>query len=269
LNGTDIPGATNQTFEATVSGNYTVRVENAGGCLGTSAPYTHIVQPCTPPVPTISVNGNTLTATAGFVSYHWALNGINIPGATNQTYETTQSGNYTVTVTDGNNCNGISGVYSHVFIPCPTIVPTISPNGNTLTATAGFVSYQWTLNGTDIPGATNQTYEATVSGNYTVTVTDGSACTGISAVFSHTYLGLEDIAAQSVKIYPNPTNGMVYITSDVSVNVTVIAMEGKIILLSNNAKTIDLSHVSAGVYMVKISDENGDFVKMERIVVEK
>lgn len=46
-------------------------------------------------VPTISQNGNVLTAGSSS-SYQWYLNGVLIPGATNQTYTATASGTYTV-----------------------------------------------------------------------------------------------------------------------------------------------------------------------------
>jgi SdrD B-like domain/Domain of unknown function DUF11 len=45
----------------------------------------------------------TLTAPSGFTSYQWCLNGVNIQGATQQTYEVAKAGEYTVKV-NGNNC---------------------------------------------------------------------------------------------------------------------------------------------------------------------
>ncbi|MBA2422605.1 MAG: T9SS type A sorting domain-containing protein, partial [Chitinophagales bacterium] len=57
----------------------------------------------TPPFPTISQNGNTLTASPAD-SYQWQLNSLDIPGATNQTYDVTQNGLHTVIITDSNGC---------------------------------------------------------------------------------------------------------------------------------------------------------------------
>ena len=62
----------------------------------------------TPPIPTITQVGYTLTSsTADF--YQWQYNSADIPGATDQSYTVTQSGLYTVVVSDLNGCqNSIS-----------------------------------------------------------------------------------------------------------------------------------------------------------------
>ena len=54
-------------------------------------------QPDRAPTPSITVSGNTLTATPVFTgSIQWFLNGAEIQNATNQTFTVTQTGNYTV-----------------------------------------------------------------------------------------------------------------------------------------------------------------------------
>lgn len=57
----------------------------------------------TPPIPTITQSGNTLTCSAAS-TYQWQLNSVDIPGATNQSYEVQQSGYYSVLITDQNSC---------------------------------------------------------------------------------------------------------------------------------------------------------------------
>lgn len=57
----------------------------------------------TPPFPTITQVGFTLTSSPAN-SYQWQLNAADIPGATNQAYTVTQSGLYTVIVSDSNGC---------------------------------------------------------------------------------------------------------------------------------------------------------------------
>jgi len=67
----------------------------------------------TPAIPTITQNGYTLTSSpADF--YQWQLNTVDIPGATNQSYTVTQTGFYTVVVSDSNGCNNSATQYVEI-----------------------------------------------------------------------------------------------------------------------------------------------------------
>jgi hypothetical protein len=67
----------------------------------------------TPPFPSITQNGYTLTSSGGD-SYQWQLNAIDIPGATNQSYEVLQTGFYTVVVSDSNGCANSTTLYVEI-----------------------------------------------------------------------------------------------------------------------------------------------------------
>jgi hypothetical protein len=188
LNGNPIGGATNQTFVATASGNYTVTV-TIGACSSTSAVTTVTVNP-TPPTPTITPGGPTTFCAGGSVTLtsssatgnQWYLNGNPIGGATNQTFNATASGSYTVVVTASGCSSAPSSATVVTVNPAPP-TPTITPGGPTTFCAGGSVTLtsssatgnQWYLNGNPIGGETNQTYVATASGNYTVVVT-ASGC---------------------------------------------------------------------------------------------
>ena len=90
---------------AKAAGNYYVTVTDNNGCTAESNHIAVTVHPA-PPV-SISVNGDTLSA-YGAVSYLWYFNGNQINNATDSTYIATQSGYYTVKVTDGNGCTALS-----------------------------------------------------------------------------------------------------------------------------------------------------------------
>jgi len=67
----------------------------------------------TPAIPTITQNGYTLTSSAAD-SYQWQLNTVDIPGATNQSYEVLQTGFYTVIVRDENECANSATIYIQI-----------------------------------------------------------------------------------------------------------------------------------------------------------
>jgi hypothetical protein len=61
----------------------------------------------------------------------------------------------------------------------------------------------------------------------------------------------------SIKIYPNPSNGIIYIQAPEKSSIEIIDLMGRIVYLGvmkSNIETIDLS-VMNGIFMVKINDE--------------
>jgi hypothetical protein len=100
--------------------------------------------------------------------------------------------------------------YSQIaFAQCTT--PTITASGQTTfcqggnvvlnSSTAAGWSYQWKLNGTNIPGATSPSYTANASGSYTVTISDLSlTCSATSNVTSVTVNSFPEISNKSTTI---------------------------------------------------------------------
>jgi hypothetical protein len=113
-------------------------------------------------------------------SYQWYKNGTIIAGALQASYKATQSGTYTCELHMGN-CVGNTTAQQVQVVPAP-IASITTPNttvicngqGALLQATTGTgYTYQWTMNGFDIAGATNPTYTATIGSYYTVKVSNG------------------------------------------------------------------------------------------------
>ena len=144
----------------------------------------------TPSGPTTFCQGNSvvLNANSGACSYQWYRFGTLLTGATNSNLTATQSGNYIVFET--NACGSASTLITVTVLPLPPA--TITPGGQLTFCQGGFVflqantgtglSYQWKLNGVDIPLATNSGYSATQQGNYTVVVTNSCGNTTSSPI---------------------------------------------------------------------------------------
>src|SRR5688572_24181287 len=86
-----------ETFS--VAGNYTVFITGSNGCDSILNLSLNVIQLDE----AITVSGPVLTANESFGSYQWfdCDSGENIAGATNQTFEVTQTGNYAVIITGG------------------------------------------------------------------------------------------------------------------------------------------------------------------------
>ncbi|PLX00651.1 MAG: hypothetical protein C0594_15455 [Marinilabiliales bacterium] len=145
-------------------------------------------------VPTITGDSETCTGSAllstqnTYITYQWYLDGNPISGANNATYTASASGTYTVETGDGT-CTGIS--VGHALIVHPITEPIISGDNeicssggsSNLNLNTTYNTYQWLLNGTNLSGETAASLIANQSGEYTVTVMDGT-CQLTSDIFT-------------------------------------------------------------------------------------
>ncbi len=82
-------------------------------------------------------------------------------------------------------------------------------------------------------------------------------------------VGIEDVALESLEIYPNPTTGVLNINSPEEIDqVQVLNLEGQIVRMENgNIRTLSLTDLSSGVYMLKVVAKSGAS-SMQKIVKE-
>lgn len=75
------------------------------------------------------------------------------------------------------------------------------------------------------------------------------------------------LASDSISVSPNPTNGVVNVSSTSEVQtITVFDTTGKQVLSASNTTTVNLSNQAKGVYLVQVQTENGSATK--KVVVE-
>lgn len=178
-------GLNSPTATGLAAGSYSVTATDANNC---TASLTLTVLETQGPGVTLAVTNSFCTNGTGSITatptgglppymYTWSHNaGLNSPTANNLT-----AGNYTVTVTDANNCSAsVSGTVQ--FVPPPTgnaVVTLASCQGNNGAiqvaisgGTAPFV-FSWSHN----PSLTTGIATGLVAGNYSYTITDGGNCT--------------------------------------------------------------------------------------------
>jgi hypothetical protein len=150
-------------------------------------------------------------------------------------------------------------------------LPVITANGLQLSTTITYTAYQWYLNGTAIPGATNSIYTATGNGDYTVMVTGDHNCTAVSSIYHVNTTDITNTSSQAnqVSIYPNPASSEIHIQSVVPVTAILWSIDGKVLQQIEHATIIKINDYADGIYWLGIKDKNGVLIKAEKIVKRK
>ncbi|MCC6837435.1 MAG: gliding motility-associated C-terminal domain-containing protein [Bacteroidia bacterium] len=242
-------GETTQSITVNSSGTYSVTV-GASGCSSTSANTSVTVNPL-PSTPIVATSGPTAFCTGGSVTLTSSAATGNTwsTGATTPSITVNTSGNYTVSVTDGNGCTSSTASTTITVNPLPA-TPTVSASGPLSFCQGGSV----TLSSSSVSGNTWSTGETTqnivvnAAGTYTVSVTDGNGCTS-------------GTGSTTVIVNPNPgtpavsLNGPATFCSGNSVVLTSSSTSGNAWSTGETTQSITVN--SSGNYSVTVSDING------------
>lgn len=276
-NNAPIIGATGQSYAARVTGNYSLtNTSTTNGCAATSANVPITVNQA--PIAAITYTSPIIFCEGGAVvlntygapnqTYEWRDSNIVIPGANTPEYITTTGGIYTVKVVNTlTGCTRISPQPVIVRVnPLPHPVITYSAASNLLTTTQPYSLYQWYRNQQPVNGATQRTHTPQENGAYAVTVTDSNGCINLSAITFVNSVGIANTTVgKAIRIYPNPTNGVLYIKSAVSVNLAVRDVTGKTVLSAPDADHLNLERLADGMYLLYITDQSGQLIRAEKI----
>ncbi|HKR05852.1 MAG TPA: T9SS type A sorting domain-containing protein [Bacteroidia bacterium] len=197
-NGSLVAGATMSSYAASAPGGWYSVVESTpcgtvtsdyryvyvSSAVGASVTYNTALTFCPNGYVQLNATPNYYTTT-----YQWQRNGANIAGATQISYQATDSGTYRVQASaagcvagNSNNftVNKATSVTGFYIASSPSGIcagqnillslknnQSLYPDNN---PTPGY-TYQWKNNGVDITGATSTTYNVTAAGSYTCLVT--------------------------------------------------------------------------------------------------
>ena len=233
FNGINIPGSPNApafvfpNVQIGATGDYSVVVSNAAGVvtsdaagLTVAAPVTFIQHPQSE-----SVNAGEsvalffVAAGAGSsAAYQWRFNGVDIPGATRTQLTLTnvradQAGRYTIVIR--NAAGPVESNAATLVVSIPVTI-TLGPQSQTLTigssavfavSAAGTapITYQWRLNGADLPGQRAavlalSNVQKSNAGSYSVVVRN------VVGVVTSASANLEVLAPPSIQTHPSSQN---------------------------------------------------------------
>jgi len=251
---------------------YTVTVTGTNGCSATSSII--ITQDISSPIPVIAYNdptfqsGNLLLTTDGGTNYSWSgPNGFtsNLQNPTITDIDSTDAGIYSVTVTGANGCTATEQE-TIVVNPLPDAQFTYSASGLTVSFTntsTDATSYFWEFgNGTSTEKSPIYTFP--LSGQYTIKLTASilDYVDSVSQVISVSEVGINNNDSQNLTIFPNPAHKVITVQLKVESGqklLSIIDVTGRLVYqkeLQSTKEVIDLSHLSFGVYEVKINLDN-------------
>lgn len=168
----------------------------------------------------------------------------------------TAPGQYSAEVYNTKGCKAQTNPFNVVQLDFLPILPIIQ-SGNTL-ATLSLTTYQWTLNGVDIPGATNSTLDIfPPGGTYTCYCVSADGCISETPPYT-VVLGIEDLKNTPVVIYPNPSAASFWLQTEQAVkSVKAYDLDGKEIeLIRQFDNSYSISSLPKGNYHLIIELEN-------------
>ncbi len=256
-------GDTTEDISGLTSGTYQLTVTDANNCTFTDSyvlnNYTSLNTNAN--ITNINCNGQSngaidLTTSGGTspYSFSWS-NGETVEDINNLT-----AGNYTVTITDVNNCEIIEtysiNQNSAITFSTVDLIDEVCGDGNgsidiSVSGGSGSYAYNWSN------GATTQDLTGISGGTYSVTVTDGFGCVdssqytlinNVSNCSNYCYLAISNI------IVAEDTCGNSVGSIDITITDATLPYN---INWSTGSTTEDISGLSTGIYTVTVNDANG------------
>jgi PKD repeat protein len=253
--------------------NITHIVTIANGCKDT------VVKPITivaPPVCTVTSSGPLTfcfkdsvilgSSCTGLTNYQWYNNGVAIPGQIFATDTVKQTGNYSFIAFDINGCKVVSDTVTVTVLQAPNVAITTAGSycaGSSYTTSVPNCfgcTYQWSVNGIAIPGATTSSYAGTAgippfsigTHNIAIQVTNGLGCSDTSSI-NVTFYALPTVSITVVGPTPYCSNNIYTLNATSSAASPSWAWNfNNIGFVLSTTNTLVVS--AAGNYTVKVTD---------------
>ena len=259
-------GDTTATISVNSAGNYAVTVVDAYGCTSNDNVTINVAAGAILPTDTTFCDGSSIFLDCGVpsASYQWT-NGL----PASQIVSVNTTGIYAVTVTDTYGCTSTASVDVTV-IPQPDADFTLSQSY--FTAVADVVNpyngttYAWDFGDGTLMNGTNVYHIYTTPGIYTVTLNASNQCGNSNAtkVFNTEPESVLELNNDlGISVYPNPATNSISISALQATGLYTLELidaSGRIVKtekvqLQANPITLSLSTITAGMYIIKISND--------------
>ncbi|MGB1004065.1 MAG: T9SS type A sorting domain-containing protein [Salibacteraceae bacterium] len=252
---------------------YWVEATNSNGCVSSDSAIVIVKNLISPQIigdsTLCAYDSAVFTTINSYQNYYWSTLENTSSITVNASTYSAGINSVTLSVSDSNQCAG-QGIFN--FEVYPEVVvdlgqDTIVNNVGTYLLDAGsnFTSYLWP------DGSTDQTYlvdSLNPQWDFWVIVTDSNGCIGSDSVIVEIWIGIHEYEKSSLKIYPNPANEYIQLQlSDLPNSgihqIEIYSFNGASVLKDKVfysgmeiTKTLHISTLKPGNYMVKISSEN-------------
>lgn len=199
--------------------------------------------------------------------YYWSFGDGYFSAALNPSHTYIKPGSYSVMLVTSN-AGGSDTIYKTVTLNDVLFVDFTFPNSIQAGQTAQFidssmypVSWQWFFGDGNTSTAPNPQHTYANQGTYIVTLLaeNSAGCTGSSnqQITVQSGIGIEELAPEDLTIYPVPTTGRLTVETTAEVqSISLYNMTGQFITEIHGERSLDLSTLPAGTYMIRIAGES-------------
>ncbi len=198
--------------------------------------------------------------------YQWRIDGVDVGTESDYDQVFTESGDYEIAFLADNPICSESRTEQLTVYDVP--VSEITEDGALLTASMGS-SYQWYLNGESVEGATDQTYEITQDGSYSVEVTNANGCTTLSQ--SILLVSVNELDGSSISLYPNPMidKALLEMSNGLAKTIRLTDAQGRLIRswenITDQRVEIQRGALATGKYLITV--EEGRIKKVVVLII--